>query len=297
MNLASLPPRGLACAALLLAACGGSEPPAPDVVARIADEEIRYPRFEAYLQQAVGDPDAVLTSDVLTALFDQFLDEQLLVRLAQDREGRAGAKPGPSGRPLAAAEPQPARRAIEALLAADRDAEPGEADSIAYYDAHRADFARPERVLLRQILVEERAVAEQALGQIAAGAEFQEVARSLSRDASAGFGGFQGELSRADLPPDFAEVIFALGEGEVSRVIPADYGFHIFQVVRRLPAAVAPYEAVREEIRDRLRQQRADQRLAALAAEARKRYDVEVYPRNVPFNYEGSYAPQTNHPR
>ncbi|HYH47516.1 MAG TPA: peptidylprolyl isomerase [Thermoanaerobaculia bacterium] len=295
MKLASLPPRGLACA-LLLAACGGGEPPAPDVVARIADEEIRYPRFEAYLQQAVGDPDAVLTSDVLTALFDQFLDEQLLVRLAQDREGRAGAKPGPGGRPLAAA-PQPARRAIEALLAADRGAEPGEAESLAYYDAHRADFARPERVLLRQILVEERAVAEQALGQIAAGAEFQEVARSLSRDASAGFGGFQGELSRADLPPDFAEVIFALREGEVSRVIPADYGFHIFQVVRRLPAAVAPYEAVREEIRDRLRQQRADRRLAALAAEARKRYDVEVYPRNVPFNYEGSYAPQTDHPR
>jgi PPIC-type PPIASE domain len=313
VNLASLPRRGLAGAALLLAACGGSEPPAPDVVARIADEEIRYPRFEAYLQQAVGDPDAVLTSDVLTALFDQFLDEQLLVRLAADRAGRGdrsgrsdggdggdgGDRSGqPSARPLAAAAaPQPARRAIEALLAADRGAEPGEAESVAWYEAHRADFARPERVLLRQILVEERAVAEQALGQIAAGAEFQEVARSLSRDASAGFGGFQGELSRADLPPDFAEVIFALREGEVSRVIPADYGFHIFQVVRRLPAAVAPYEAVRDEVRDRLRQQRADQRLAALAAEARKRYDVEVYPRNVPFNYEGSYAPQTDHPR
>ena len=52
----------------------------------------------------------------------------------------------------------------------------------------------------------------------------------------------------------------------MSDVIAADYGFHIFKVVQRLPAQVLPLDAARGEIRDRLRQQSADRRLAELAA-------------------------------
>src|SRR6202035_1478185 len=70
---------------LLAGACRREPPPAPDVVAKIGGQEVRYARFESYMAGAVGDPDTVLASDVLTALFDQFLDEQLLARLAADR--------------------------------------------------------------------------------------------------------------------------------------------------------------------------------------------------------------------
>jgi hypothetical protein len=299
----------LALGLLQLAACRASEPPAPDVVARIDGEALRYSRFETYLEQAVGDPDTVLASDVLTALFDQFLDEELLVRLARAEgfaprpdpprpaQTPARTEAGPAAPPLPPAPPAAVRSAIEALLAA-RTPAPTAGEIAAYYAAHRGQFSRPERVLLRQILVEDRATAEEAVRQLAAGADFQQVARSLSRDAGGGFGGLQGELARRDLPPDFAEVIFGLREGEVSRLVPADYGFHLFQVVRRLPAAVAPLAEVRDEVRDRLRRQQADRRLAALVAEARTRYHVEVYPRNVPFNYEGSYAAtHTDRPR
>jgi parvulin-like peptidyl-prolyl isomerase len=285
-------------ALLLLAGCRVAEPPAPDVAAQIEGEAVRYARFESYLQQAVGDPDAVLASDVLTALFDQFLDEELLVRLAREQgfapQEPKPSEPRPAGRP---ANRSMARPAIEALLA-ERAPAPTEAEIAAWYNAHRDELRRPERVLLRQILVEDRRTAEEALRELSAGAEFQQVADRLSRTVGGGVGGLQGELAREDLPPDFADIIFSLREGELSRLVPANYGFHIFQVVRRLPAAVAPLAEVRDEVGDRLRRQQADERLAAMVAEARKRYDVEVYPRNLPFNYEGSYAAsQTDHPR
>ena len=290
-GLAAAAAVALAWATLSAAACRREPPPSPDAVARIDGQEVRYGRFAAYLTRAVGDGDEGLGSDALSALFDQFVDEQLLARLAADR-GLAAAAGGP-------------RQAVAALLA-DRGsgaapAEPSAAEVAAYYAAHRGDFVRPERVRLRQILAEDRATAERAAREIAAGADFQAVARRLSaasRGGSVGggpaaaggsVGDDLGELSRADLPPAYADTLFSLKPGAVSRIIPADYGFHIFQVVDHLPPETLPLADVAEEIRDRLERESADRRLAALVASCRKRYNVEVYARNLPFDYEGTY--------
>ena len=269
-------------------ACQRSAPPAPDVVARIGDvQEVHYAEFESYLERTVGDPESVLASDVLSQIFDQFLDklaahpetpESILVQLAADR-GLVTAGDGTRRE----------RRAIDALLADGLREEPSAQEIARYYQEHRQEFARPERVRLRQILTEDRAMAERALQEVAAGVDFAEVARKLSRDPSASSGGYQGELSRDDLPPAFADVIFALKPGEVSRIVPADYGFHLFQVVARAPAEVVPLDAARGEVAATLRQKQADRLLASLVTEGRNRYNVLVYARNLPFNYAGSY--------
>jgi parvulin-like peptidyl-prolyl isomerase len=266
--------------ALLAAACQRAAAPPPDAVARLGGAEVRYAEFERYVARSAGDPGegGVLGSDVLSELFDQFLDERLLARLAVDR-GLVRAAAG-------AAEP---RRAIDALLAAGPPQEAGAGEVARYYQAHAGDFSRPERVRLRQILTADRGAAEEARREIAAGKPFAEVARRLSRDPSAASGGDQGELARADLPPSFADVIFALRPGEVSPIVPAEYGFHLFQVTAREPAEVVPLAAARGEILGRLRRQGADRLLRALVQEARRRYNVKVYERNLPFAYEGSY--------
>ncbi|HJX27790.1 MAG TPA: peptidylprolyl isomerase [Thermoanaerobaculia bacterium] len=273
---------------LLATACPRSEPAAPDVVARIAGEEIRYAQVERYVARTAGEGESVLASDVLSQLFDQYLDEELLWRLAADR---GLIQRGPE------ASAASRRRAIDALLADRSDErEPDEREVAAYYAAHRGEFTRPERVRLRQILTEDRAIAERAVRELAGGADFAGLARTLSSDPSAASGGYQGELSRADLPPAFADVIFSLRPGEVSRLIPADYGFHIFQVVARSPAGVIPLAEARPEIEERLRQERADRLLAELVEEARRRYNVEVHARNLPFEYRGSYERDAKNP-
>lgn len=265
---------------LLLAAiaCGRAEAP-PDVVASLGEEQVRYSEFESWLKRTVGDSEGVLASDVLSQLFDQFLDEKVLIRMAANRgllpEGQGGA-----------------REAMDALLAdglAGEKGEPGEAEVVRYYEEHRQQFARPERVRLRQILTEDRPAAERAVQELADGTDFADLARQLSRDPSASTGGYQGELSREDLPPAFADVIFSLQPGEASPIVPADYGFHIFQVIARSPAGVVPLEEARGEILERLRQEQADRHLAGLVRDGRTQYNVEVHARNLPFNYQGSY--------
>ena len=182
------------------------------------------------------------------------------------------------------------RRAIDLLLQEELEQELDDAEVSRYYEQHRQEFSRPERVRLRQILTEDRRTADAAVRELAAGTGFDELARRISRGSSAASGGFQGELSREDLPPAFVDLVFGLQPGEVSPVVPANYGFHIFQVTERLPAEVAPLAQVRGEIVERLRQQRADQLLGELVTEARNRYNVVVYERNLPFHYEGTYS-------
>jgi len=271
----------LALAMLLLAtaaaACGHRQAlPGPDVAAVVGGAQIPYQEFQLYLTRTLGDAETGAGSDVLSQLLDQYLEERLMLRLAVDR----GLVPA-GGAP---------RQAIDALLRQAAGPPPSAAEIAEQYRRHRQDFARPERVRLRQILTEDRRTAERAERAIRGGEDFAAVARRLSRDAAAGGGGYQGELARSDLPPAFVDVIFALRPGEVSRVIPADYGFHIFQVIERLPAAVAPLDAASAEIAARLRRERADRARAALVQEARARYNARVYERNLPFEYEGTYG-------
>ncbi|HEV3459423.1 MAG TPA: peptidylprolyl isomerase [Thermoanaerobaculia bacterium] len=273
--------RGLLALAALaaggLAGCARRPPPpAPDVAAEAGGIAIRYAEFQDYLSRTLGDPDAVVASDVLSQLFDQFLEERLLQRLAVDRGLVAGG--------------DAPRQAVDALLRQAAGPPPGAAEIADYYRRHRQEFARPERVRLRQILTEDRAAAERAQRAIERGEDFQAVARRLSRDASAAAGGYQGELARSELPPSFVDVIFGLRPGEVSRVVPAEYGFHIFQVVERLPEEVMPLAAASGEIAARLRRERADRARASLVEQARSRYNAQVYQRNLPFEYEGSYG-------
>jgi hypothetical protein len=277
----------LAVAATALACSSAEPPPPPEVVAQVDGAAVRYAEFEDYVTTALGEPGASLGSDVLSRLFDQFIEERLLTRLAVERgllaadeaDGRFGG-----------------RRALDLLLAdaargAASGALPSESEIAAWYDANRERYRRPERVRLRQILVEDRRRAERLRREIVGGADFAAVAADASQDPTvAAATGPQGEFSRAELPRSFAEVIFELAPGEVSEVVEAEYGFHIFQVEERLDAELLPLAAVRDDVERRLLQEAADHRLGELAAEARGRYDVTVWERNLPFNYRGVYG-------
>jgi hypothetical protein len=260
---------------LALAACGPPVPVSADLAARIDGADVPYARFEAFLRRQVGEGAGGLDSGVLSRLFDQFLGEELLARLAADE----GAVPAGAGQ----------RQAVEALLA-EADVEPPAAEVRAWYDAHRGEYRLPERVLLRQILVASGEIADAARQRIEAGESFGAVARAVSADPSAQDGGMQGEIALEDLPAPFAQQVASLAPGQVGEPIQASDGWHLFQVEARLPSRERPLEEVAGEIAERLRQQRADALLARRMGEAADRYNVVVYAQNLPFEYRGDHA-------
>lgn len=260
----------------VLAACAAAPPP-PDAIASVGDEGVSYTAFSAYVERETESSAAALESSVLSSLLDQYLTERLLTRMAVEE----GLVEEGSGH----------RRALSALLQSAPVEEPLRSEVLARYRAERERFVLPRRVRLRQVLTETRDAAEAAHAELVAGADFGDVARRYSREPSAVYGGDQGELAREDLPDELGDAIFALEPGEVSDVIQADYGFHVFQVTERLPERIIPFEEAEGDLAARLREERVQRWLAELVESARSRYTVRVYEENLPFEYGGFASP------
>lgn len=265
----------LAFSLLALLSCGRLATPGPDTFAVVDGDALPWSQFETYLEMTGGSDALAFSSQVTSRLLDQFLDEELLRREAVS-EGVVGASAS-------------RREAAVALVQGVVGKTPTAAAVRIYYQRHRSEFVAPERVHLRQILLDDRQSAERAEKELVQGDDFGAVARRWSIDPSKTRGGDQGVLSRDDLPASLAAPILALAPGEVSSVVETEYGFHIFQVVERWPAGPRPFDEVEESITKRMRREATERETARLVAAARHRYNVRVVGRNLPFAYSGEY--------
>lgn len=97
-----------------------------------------------------------------------------------------------------------------------------------------------EQIVIYPIITETEklAVKERLNGlreRILKGDKFSTLAVLYSEDqGSAVKGGELGLLGRSDLVPEFAAVAFKLKEGEVSKIVESEYGYHIIQLIERL---------------------------------------------------------------
>jgi peptidyl-prolyl cis-trans isomerase SurA len=69
--------------------------------------------------------------------------------------------------------------------------------------------------------------------RIVAGADFAELARLHSEDASAAKGGDLGWVAAGDTVPEFERVMNGLKDGEVSPPVQTPFGWHLVQVIER----------------------------------------------------------------
>jgi len=189
-----------------------------------------------------------------------------------------------------------------------------EADIKKYYDEHQSDFAVPEKVRVRHIVITEQQAGplvktkEQALErikQIAADllshnielrdAEptaatrlrliyFSDAARKYSEDGSASSGGDLGWHAKGELDPQFEEAAFGLPVGRMSGVVETKFGYHLIFVEDHRPSGTEPYADVRSTIREFLLGQKASDVMTAvnrLTNELRVTSKVTLFPENI----------------
>jgi peptidyl-prolyl cis-trans isomerase C len=121
-----------------------------------------------------------------------------------------------------------------------------------YYEEHRADFNKPERVRVRQIVTKTEEQASDLRKQIASGASFAELAKKYSLGPEGKNGGDLGYFSKGQMPPAIEEACFALRSPEVSRVVASPYGYHLFQLIDRVPAKQLSLQEAWSEIEQKL---------------------------------------------
>ncbi len=128
----------------------------------------------------------------------------------------------------------------------------------AYYQSHLNAYQTEERVLARQIVVDDVALAQELRRRAMAGEEFADLAQEYSLDLAeraGAIGAASGEteprpVGRPALPTPVANATFALRGAGITDVIPSNQRYYVVQVEEYLPAATRPFEEVEETVRE-----------------------------------------------
>ncbi|MCL6508166.1 MAG: peptidylprolyl isomerase [Bryobacteraceae bacterium] len=132
-----------------------------------------------------------------------------------------------------------------------------------YYNEHKEEFIREERVLLREILISTEGKPEAEIPALEKkardlverarkGERFGELARDNSDAVTAQNMGELGWFRRADLNPQIVEHVFGKERGYVTDPIRIPNGFLILRVEETHKAGLASLEEVQNEIMEKL---------------------------------------------
>jgi peptidyl-prolyl cis-trans isomerase SurA len=160
-------------------------------------------------------------------------------------------------------------------------------DIQAYYDEHRKDFVRPERVVFREIVLlyeeaneaEVRARAEGVRRELDAGKDFGELAAQVSEVSSKERGGLVGPFTKGELRPEIEAQVFALKPGELAGPIESVRAFHIVRLETKEGEQVTPLPDAKDTITEKIRDSRFKAALAVYLEALWKENYIYVYPK------------------
>jgi parvulin-like peptidyl-prolyl isomerase len=112
---------------------------------------------------------------------------------------------------------------LDRVAVLDRDIE-------VYLADHPELMVQPEQVRLRHIVVTDAVAAKGVADSLRRGETFADVAAARSLAADGAAGGDLGLVARQALPPEVAQVVFALGVRKLSAPVPLGDGVHLFYV-------------------------------------------------------------------
>ena len=116
----------------------------------------------------------------------------------------------------------------------------------------RAAFEREygPKARIRQIVVPTRADAEEVIRRLKMGLEFGRLAKGVSIDRVSRPSG--GELAPIPLSSRLGESAFRLKPGQISDVIQTPNGFHVIELLEKIPARTARFEEAKEALQEQL---------------------------------------------
>ena len=162
---------------------------------------------------------------------------------------------------------------------------PGEVED---YLKKQPEAARvPRSVVLRQILIDDRSLADRLSAQLARDpSRFEALAREKSVAPDKGQA---RTYTEEELPVELRESLFRLEPGQVSQVLENAGTYLIFQLVRKMEAKDADLDEVRHRVQLELFRKKGEQALERYIADLKKDTEIHVNRAVLPFEYAGEY--------
>jgi peptidyl-prolyl cis-trans isomerase SurA len=151
-----------------------------------------------------------------------------------------------------------------------------------YYKKHRAEFTSKEQIKLRMIMISgqkdtanaaaQKALAEEVLGKLAGGAEFDRTAQVYSEDSTRDNGGDWGWIEHNTLAAPLEKFAFNMPVGRISNIIDYAGNYYIIKVEDKHGGSTKSLAEMRSDIEKKLLEEEAhgiqERWIASLRAKA-----------------------------
>jgi peptidyl-prolyl cis-trans isomerase C len=143
----------------------------------------------------------------------------------------------------------------------------------AEYDKFKAQATGME-YRARHILVEKEDEAKAIIAQIKGGANFEELAKKLSKDPGSGANGGDLDFAKPEsYVPEFGEAMAKLKKGEMTEVpVKTQFGYHIIRLDDTREATFPAFDDVKAQVKQRLEQAKMQQFREDLRKKAKTDY-------------------------
>jgi peptidyl-prolyl cis-trans isomerase SurA len=156
-----------------------------------------------------------------------------------------------------------------------------------YYRKHRDEFTSKEEIKLRMIMISgqkdtgnaqaQKALAEEVLGKLAAGGEFEQTAQIYSEDSTKDNGGDWGWIGRNTLAAPLEKFAFNMPVGRISNIIDYAGNYYILKVEDKRGGTTKSLAEARGDIEKKLLQDEAQQIQERWIAGLRKKAYIRTF--------------------
>jgi len=147
-----------------------------------------------------------------------------------------------------------------------------------YFELNKESFVPADLVKVRHILVDSEDKAKEVKEKLSAGADFAELAKEYSTDASnKDIGGELGLISLGQTVPEFEVIAFSLVVGETSDPVKTEFGYHIINLQDKQEAKAVNYEDLKDDIKLILLDQKAADNYSSWLEKKYEEYQVKNF--------------------
>jgi parvulin-like peptidyl-prolyl isomerase len=170
-----------------------------------------------------------------------------------------------------------------------------------YFEVHQENYKTEPRVQARQIVVDDKKVAEEVLAKAKAGEDFAALAKKYSKvgaEQGGALGAAPGEsapkpVTKVVFPEKVAEAVFALKGPGLVGPIEAGGRYYIVKVEAYLPPKVPTFEEVKDQVEKDAGDAKANGALEAYLEDLRKKAQVR-FAEDMPYAYKNPAVAKVN---
>jgi peptidyl-prolyl cis-trans isomerase C len=153
-----------------------------------------------------------------------------------------------------------------------------EKEILLYYQKNIDRYKTPEQIRGRNILVKNKAEAEELLKLLKDGADFGKLAMERSISPTGKRGGTFEWVGKGRMSPALEKAAFALEKGKVSEAIATPSGYVLIKVEEKKVSRQLPFSEVKDKVKNHLTSDKQKNAVEKKIKELKEKYHVKLHP-------------------